>query len=198
MCTEGVIVAAGQSKRMTPHLKLLLELNGQSILRRSIFSMLPFVSRIIVVTGYHSDIISEHIHDIERTEVYLNLNYQQGMFSSIVAGLSQMKEEHAFFLPADCPFVDESVYKMMSDHNDDIVIPSYQGVTGHPVLFSKSAIQSIITKEYLTLREFISQHPHQVVNVDCPGVLMDIDTPEDYRKAMSYIQTKEGKHERNQ
>ena len=79
-----------------------------------------------------------------------------------------------------------------------IVIPSYQGVMGHPVRFSVSAIQSIISKEHSTLREFISQHPYQIVNVDCPGVLMDIDTPEDYQNAMSYIQTKEGKHESNQ
>lgn len=199
MCTEGVIIAAGQSQRMSPHLKLLLPLNGQTILRQSIFSMLPFVSRIIVVTGYHSDKIIEHIKDIERVDNVYNPHHQQGMFSSIIAGVSQMQGEHAFLLPADCPFISAKVYLRMSQSNDEIVIPSYRNQPGHPILLSKSAIQRLIREpQNSNLRSFLQRNSHQMIEVETPGILMDIDTSEDYLEAMRYHLNEEGNYEYDQ
>lgn len=188
MCTEGVIIAAGKSERMSPHLKLLLPLDDRSILRQSIFSMLPFVSRIFVVTGYRSDHIIRHIEDIERVEIVYNSNHQQGMFSSIITGVSQVKGEHVFLLPADCPFVSAEVYQKMSQCNEDIVIPIYNNQPGHPIRLSSSATRQLILEpEDSTLRSFIQRHPHRLIEVESPGVLMDIDTPEDYKEAINYI-----------
>lgn len=188
MCTEGVIIAAGKSERMSPHLKLLLPLDGRSILRQSIFSMLPFVSRIFVVTGYRSDEIIRHIEDIEKVEIVYNPNHQQGMFSSIITGVSQVKGEHVFLLPADCPFVSAEVYQKMSQCNEDIVIPIYNNQPGHPTRLSSSAIRQLILEpEDSTLRSFIQRHPHRLIEVESPGILVDIDTPEDYKEAINYI-----------
>jgi len=196
MCTEGVIIAAGQSERMTPHYKLLLPLNGQSVLRHSIFSMLPFVSRIIVVTGYRSEDIIEHIKDIERVQTIFNLNHQQGMFSSIITGVTQVIGEHAFILPADCPCVSAEVYQRMSQCEDDILVPVFDRQAGHPIRLSKSAIlQLILEPEDSTLRSFIQRHPFRMIETDDPGVLMDIDTKEDYEEAIEYMMKKEGNHE---
>ncbi len=196
MCTEGVIIAAGQSERMTPHYKLLLPLNGQSVLRHSIFSMLPYVSRIIVVTGYRSDDIIDHIKDIERVQTIFNLNHQQGMFSSIITGVSQVKGKHAFILPADCPFISAEVYQRMSQCEGDIVIPVFNNQMGHPIRLSKSAIlQLILEPEDSTLKSFIKQHSYRTVETDDPGILMDIDTTEDYEEAIQYIMKKERNHE---
>jgi molybdenum cofactor cytidylyltransferase len=196
MCTEGVIIAAGQSDRMSPYLKLLLPLNGQSILRQSIFSMLPFVSRVFVVTGHRNKDITEHIQDIERVEIIYNPNYRKGMFSSVITGVSQVKEEHAFLLPADCPFVSTEVYLKMSQCKEDIVIPSYNNQQGHPVRLSKSVIQRLIREpEDSSLRSFIQQHSHRLIDVESPEILMDIDTFEDYQAAIHYVSKKEGKYE---
>lgn len=199
MCTEGVIIAAGQSERMSPQLKLLLPLNGQSVLRHSIFSMLPFVSRIIVVTGYRSEDIIEHIKDIERVQTIFNPNHQKGMFSSIITGFSKVTQEHAFLLPADCPFISGEVYKKMSSSKGDIVIPTYNNQPGHPVRISKSVIQQLLLEpEDTILRTFIQRHPYQMIEVDDPGILMDIDTPEDYKEAIHYILKKEETCEQDQ
>ncbi|PKM90390.1 MAG: molybdopterin-guanine dinucleotide biosynthesis protein A [Firmicutes bacterium HGW-Firmicutes-10] len=196
MCTEGVIIAAGKSERMSPHLKLLLPLDGQSILRQSIFSMLPFVSRVLVVIGYRSEDIIEHIKDIEGVDIVNNPNHQQGMFSSIITGVSQVKGEHVFLLPADCPFVSNEVYQKMSQSNEDIVIPAYNNQAGHPIRLSRSAIrQLILESENSTLRSFIQRHPHRMIEVESPGILMDVDTPEDYKEAINYILKKEGNYE---
>jgi molybdenum cofactor cytidylyltransferase len=196
MCTEGVIIAAGQSERMSPQLKLLLPLNEQSILRRSIFSMLPFVSRIILVTGYQSESIRNHVGDIDHIDTVYNLNYQQGMFSSVIMGVSQVKGEHAFLLPADCPFVSGEVFQKMTECKEDIVIPSYRNQLGHPIRLSRPAILQLINEPMnSTLRSFVQKHPHRIIEVDCPGILMDIDTPQDYIEAIDYILKKEGCHE---
>jgi len=196
MCTEGVIIAAGQSERMSPHCKLLLPLDGQSILRQSIFSMLPFVSRVFVVTGYRSEKIIEHIKDIERVEIVFNPNHQQGMFSSIIMGVSQVKGERAFLLPADCPFVSAEVYQAMSQCIENIVIPAFNDKPGHPILLSKSAIKQLILEpKDTTLKTFINKHSHRMIEVESPGILMDIDTPEDYKKAIHYNLKEEEKYE---
>jgi molybdenum cofactor cytidylyltransferase len=199
MCTEGVIIAAGQSERMSPQLKLLLPLNGQSVLRHSIFSMLPFVSRVIVVTGYRSEDIIEHIKDIERVQTVFNPNHQKGMFSSIITGVSKVTGEHAFLLPADCPFISGEVYKKMSSSDEDIVIPVYDDQPGHPIRLSKSAIRQLLLEpDDSTLRSFILRYSHRMIEVDDPGVLMDIDTPEDYKEAIRYILKKEETCEQDQ
>ena len=55
MPIEGVIIAAGKSSRMEPQHKLTMELQGKTVIERSIGSMRPFCTRIIVVTGFHED-----------------------------------------------------------------------------------------------------------------------------------------------
>ncbi len=192
MTTEGVIIAAGQSKRMSPHLKLLLKIGSESVLRRSIFSMLPYVSRLVVVTGYQHDIIEQHIQDIDKVDIVFNPNFLQGMYSSVIAGLSVISGEHAFLLPGDCPFVCPEVFSSLSEIEDDIVVPSYKGLSGHPVRLSKNAIKMLLKEEHSSLREFIHSHPFRKVEVDCEGILTDIDTPNDYQRAAEILVNKEG------
>lgn len=198
MTTEGVIIAAGQSKRMSPDLKLLLTIDDESVIRRSIFSMMPFVSRLIIVTGYHHDAVLHHIEDIQGIETIFNCNYMEGMYSSVIAGLSATRGEHAFLLPADCPFVCPQVYKKMSVLDDDIVVPFYQGKPGHPVRLSRNAIDSLLKENHESLRAFIQHNPHQRIEVECSGILIDIDTMDDYQQALKFHKNKEGYLERNQ
>lgn len=197
MSTEGVIIAAGQSKRMSPHLKLLLKIGSESVLRRSIFSMLPHVSRLVVVTGYMHEIIEHHIHDIDGIETVYNSDYLKGMYSSVIAGLTVIGGDHAFLLPADCPFVCSEVFSDLSAVKDDISVPTYKNQPGHPVRLSKNAIHKVLTEDHLSLREFIARHPYRTVEVDCKGILMDIDTPSEYRRALRNSEIKEGYRERN-
>jgi molybdenum cofactor cytidylyltransferase len=85
--------------------------------------------------------------------------------------------------------VSSNVYEMLLKQGGEIVIPSYQGANGHPVLFQTKIIKDLFTvsNKYANLREFIASQNHYIVEVADPGVVMDIDTREDYWRAVRYF-----------
>jgi sulfur transfer complex TusBCD TusB component (DsrH family) len=67
--------------------------------------------------------------------------------------------------------------------NKGIIIPTYRGKRGHPVIISlKYKAELFSLKGDIGAREIIARHPEDVqeVRVDAPGVIMDIDTQEEY------------------
>jgi molybdenum cofactor cytidylyltransferase len=68
---------------------------------------------------------------------------------------------------------------------DRIVLPVYQGRRGHPVLFGSEILQEILA---LTASQganiVVRKDPSRIVQVpvNAPGILVDVDTPEDFQK----------------
>lgn len=63
----------------------------------------------------------------------------------------------------------------------DIIIPTYKEKKGHPVLLKSIFIKEILTEcKYATFREFIYHNKPTFVEVNEEGILIDIDTMEDY------------------
>ena len=63
--------------------------------------------------------------------------------------------------------------------------PQYQGRRGHPPLISAALIPAILAFEDPGgLRALLAAYHERCADVDCddPGILIDLDTPEDYRK----------------
>lgn len=191
MPIEGVIIAAGKSSRMGSQHKLTMDLKGKTVIERSIGSMRPFCTRIIVVTGFHADKIRKQTESSQDIVLVHNADCEAGMFSSLKLGLRQAKGERTFFLPGDCPFAAAEVYEAMLHTEGDIVVPAYQGHPGHPILFSRRAVSELLEDAQChTLKEFIDGKGPTIVAVDCPGILWDIDTPEDYAQAQKYIEVR--------
>jgi len=66
-----------------------------------------------------------------------------------------------------------------------IIVPSFQMRRGHPWLVDQSLWQEILSMANpLTMRDFISKHVQEIEYVvsNHPGILVDIDTPEDYQR----------------
>jgi molybdenum cofactor cytidylyltransferase len=61
-----------------------------------------------------------------------------------------------------------------------IIIPLYEGRRGHPCVFPRVLIEEVYSGT--TLREVIRQHAHRIrlVTVADEGVVLDMDTPEEY------------------
>lgn len=119
----------------------------------------------------------------------INPNYQQGMSTSIVAGLNLVSDKaKAIMLAlADQPFVDSqtinSLMEAFSAHNKGIAIPVYQGKRGHPVIFSIRYKDELLRlKGDIGSRDIIDRQPDGVleVAVNCAGLCIDIDTMENY------------------
>ncbi|MEM0264765.1 MAG: nucleotidyltransferase family protein, partial [Candidatus Methanomethylicia archaeon] len=72
-----------------------------------------------------------------------------------------------------------------------IIIATYQGRRGHPILISKELYQEVmnISEEKMGLKEVVRKHEGEIVHVetDNMGVIIDIDTPEDLEKAIEKL-----------
>lgn len=194
MGTEGVILAAGESSRMMGNSKMTMDLNGRTIIERSIDSLLPFCSRIVVVTGFHAEAVMESGGHCTEVVFVHNPDCEKGMFSSLRMGLRHTEGERVLILPGDCPFITHEVCEKLLQGKGGIVLPAYQGKHGHPVLLSRRAIEGLLAEERCqSLQEYISANKAEIIAVDRPEILWDIDTPEDYAKAVDYFQAKEAR-----
>jgi molybdenum cofactor cytidylyltransferase len=186
--TEGLIVAAGKSQRTGKQYKMALDFGGKTMIEKCIASMSPFCSKIYLVTGFNSDKLKTILQGYKNVEIVFHTKYQDGMFSSVKAGLKQINSSRFFFLPGDYPLVSAEVYDKMLRVESEIVVPVVNGSAGHPILFKYSAAAKILNSDsYSNLREFIIANNPEYVKVDCQGILFDIDTMEDYRKALAML-----------
>jgi molybdenum cofactor cytidylyltransferase len=71
-----------------------------------------------------------------------------------------------------------------------IIIPVYLRRRGHPSLFPLPALREIFFGG--NLRDIVRQDPARVRLVDVPdeGVVLDLDTPEDYRAILQHYQSR--------
>lgn len=187
MRAEGIILAAGLSSRTVCH-KMVLPLGGRTVIENCIEGMYDTCSNIIVVEGYKPENMAPILHNYSKVQLAINHDYMNGMFSSVKEGLRHITAERFFLTPGDCPVIPASIYKRMLMVDGDIVIPAYKGEKGHPVLLSSFLIGGIL--EYIgeSLGKYIESKGYTVLDVNEPGILMDIDTMEDYEKLRNYYE----------
>ena len=84
----------------------------------------------------------------EKIKVFLNRNFESGIASSIKTGLGHLSEktESFFICLGDMPLVNHDIYNQMigSKNNKEIIVPTYKGKQGNPVLFPKSMKKKLI------------------------------------------------------
>lgn len=185
MILEGIVLAAGLSSRAKKN-KLLLKINGKSIIENTILNIYDFCQRIIVVGGHRIEDIWQVTKFYPKVDLIYNHSYPDGMFSSIKTGLKYAKGKKVFIAPGDCPFIRDSTYKKISQAKGSIIAPRYKGKRGHPVLISSYYKNEILeSKQFNNMRDFIRTKNITFVDVEDSGILMDIDTMEDYYKAIN-------------
>ena len=112
----------------------------------------------------------------------------QGMGHSLAAGAEQLLAKSdaqavAIFL-ADMPLIHRESLETLSAHSstNSIVLPSYQGKRGHPVLFGRDFWAQLAALGGDAGAKTVLQHNTEalhIVELNDPGVLQDIDTPAD-------------------
>ena len=184
---EGIVLAAGLSSR-TGRYKMALRLGEKAVIQHSVESMYEMVRRVLVVVGWKAERIRELLADYANVEIVMNEEFRRGMFSSIKAGIARVEAPSFFLLPGDHPLVDADVYRKMLTVSGDIVIPTFGGRRGHPVLMASHLIPEILDQpSESTLRDFIRRKGHTAVAVEDEGILLDIDTLSDYDKYLDRI-----------
>jgi molybdenum cofactor cytidylyltransferase len=191
----AVILAAGQSRRMGQP-KQLLRVAGKTLLEHTIASVRASgASEIVLVLGARADEIRRQT-GLERVTVVVNPEYEQGMGTSIGAGLKVLSEgvSAALIVLADQPFVQTGTLdKLMEQHrlsNAQIVIPMFKGFRGNPVLLDRSVFAEVMgLPGDVGCRAIFGDHTQGIhkVDVDDVGVLLDADTSADVEQIETYM-----------
>jgi molybdenum cofactor cytidylyltransferase len=181
--TSAVILAAGSSRRMGAPKQLLL-LDGRPLLQHVLNNVRASeVDDIVVVLGASAEAIQGQI-DLHGVRVIVNENYQQGMGTSLKAGISAVTPDTdaALIILADQPFVRSSTLsRLIAEHSvskAEIVIPTYRGFRGNPVLLDRSVFPEVLKLGGdIGCRAIFGDHPQGIVKlaVDDIGILLDID-----------------------
>lgn len=204
----GVILAAGASSRMKSP-KSLLRIDDKTFLawcKRSF--NLAGVNEVLVVTGYGREDLQEEIAALNLKEIY-NQDYKEGMFSSIKTALRYINDnmpeiDALLLLPVDNPLVRPATitaiynYFNKSGNRDSLFIPHFLGKPGHPPLIGVGHIKPILAYEgegglQSYLENVKKEDPKAtVISVADEEILIDCDTPEDYKELLQRAQNRLG------
>jgi molybdenum cofactor cytidylyltransferase len=188
-CVPVILLAAGSSRRMGCS-KQLLPLGDRPVVARCLASIFcAGVEEVIVVVGMQHEPVLEAIAAFPVT-VVRNPEPESEMASSLLAGMQALPSSAtgAIVSLTDHPLVSPGSYRsLLSSHREEpgkIVVPVHEGRRGHPTLFPVAVLKELERHE--TLRDVVRQDPHRVLlrEVDDRGVLIDMDTPEDYRRLL--------------
>ena len=182
-----IVLAAGQASRFTgPGHKLAQALDGSDdagtvlsvTLRNAISSRLP----VLVVTNAELAPLA-YQQVAARDVVVLPPSRARGMGDSIAAGVSARADAAGWLLlPADMPRVRPGTLQLVAQalQTHAVAYAQYRGRRGHPVGFSAELFSELVA---LTgddgARRLVARYPAQAVEIDDPGVLIDIDTVQD-------------------
>ncbi|MQA89015.1 MAG: NTP transferase domain-containing protein [Gemmatimonas sp.] len=186
----GVVLAAGRSSRMGSP-KALLTLEGQTFLSRVTDAMVGGgCDPVVVVTGPETEPDSRRIAELARSLGAMTaINPDQGsdQIESLRAALRCLPTDLAGVVvsPVDAPGASAGVVTrlMAAAPGAAVVMPTFGLRRGHPVLFGRQVLRELAEGDLPEgARTVIERHQQAVVEVAAgPEVLLDIDTPAEYR-----------------
>jgi len=186
---SAIVLAAGRSQRMGSS-KPLLPLGGRTVLQQVLLALSAAQPvRTLVVLGVQGEPVAESLADFG-VSILWNRAEDSDMVDSLRTALPVLPEEDQGVIVClgDQPLIAPATYRRLADHyqahRDAIVQPRCNGRKGHPLLVPGKLLRELVA--YPTLRDLITAHAPrlQLVDVDDPGILVDMDTPEDYQRIL--------------
>ncbi len=187
----ALILAAGKSERMGRP-KPLLPLAGSTFLGHllGLVRGAAEVGPVRVVLGAFVAEVTAAI-PLAAEELVINRDYEQGMLSSLQAGLRAvlpLAPAAVMLFPVDHPNLDPATIAAVAGAfcrgEGEIILPRHGERRGHPVLFAASLFEALLAAPpEVGARHVVRAFPEKVLELEVPdpGVLQDIDTPADYR-----------------
>lgn len=195
---SAILLGAGESKRMKMN-KLSLPWGRETIFEHCFNVLLRSKAQEIIVIlnprneGMKSQFEKRSPSTTKKVKVIVNPRYRWGMSTSIHAGLRAMdaRSEGILISLGDQPLLKTRTINVLlhsfNQRKGEIVVPSFRGKKGHPVIFHRK-----YEKELLKLRgdtggkPILLRYSKQIktIPVRSEGVIKDIDTREAYQKAL--------------
>lgn len=186
-----IILAGGESRRFGSN-KLIMPFGRSTVLQTviDVFDQPAILEKIVVAGNHAQELMDRHIN--LHVSWIVNPNPEQEVGSSLQAGLRSMSvsADAVMIAHGDMPLIKKKTVEEMIAHYkaNSIVIPVYHGRKGHPALLDRSiALKCLDSRLTFPLRQIIHEHESQIkyFNSGDEGILLDIDTPDDYTELLS-------------
>ena len=184
----AVVLAAGRSTRMRGPNKLLAEIARRPLVR--IVAEEALASRadpVIVVAGHQRAEVEKALAGL-RVRIVHNPDFAEGLGTSLRAGIAAVPADSdaAVVCLGDMPRVDAAlVNRLIAAFDPDrgalVVVPTFEGKRGNPVLWSRRFFPDLMAIEGdVGARHLIGRYSEAVAEVPVEGkaTLIDVDTPE--------------------
>jgi molybdenum cofactor cytidylyltransferase len=196
-----IVLAAGESTRMGSPKALLRDSAGRTFVARILGTLAAagFTDATVVTGSLHAAIVAavaaEGAGAVGLTIHFVrNADPSQGQLSSLLVGLDHVSRPGvtaAMVTLVDVPLLSagtiHAVVEAYCRSRAPIVRPVHAELHGHPVIFDAGVFNELRAADPAQgAKAVLRAHEREILNVpvDDAGALADIDTPEDYRKAV--------------
>lgn len=185
---QGILLAGGMSRRYGAENKLLATMQDEPLVRHAARAFLASaLTGTIVVLGHEADRVREALSDLPVTFV-INEAYASGQAAAVRRGVEavQSRDPDAVLIGlGDMPAVRADTIDLLVDayarDAGGSIAAAYRGQRGNPVLFDRKYLDRLTDVEGDTgARDILlTAEDGILLETDDPGVLRDINTPQD-------------------
>jgi molybdenum cofactor cytidylyltransferase len=185
-----IVVAAGNGSRFggSTH-KLVQTLNQSTVLGNTLSHAVASHMHVVVVTTQPLAELASHYvasRDVVVIPPMGDGRSDLGMGFSIAAGVAARAQASGWLvLPGDMPMVKPSTMQAVARELEHfpVAFAQHRGIRGHPVGFGAELYSELVKlKGDQGARRLVARYPAHAVEVNDPGVLMDVDTEDDLLK----------------
>lgn len=190
----AVVLAAGSSSRMGRN-KLLLDLGGETLVRRSVRAAVEAgVDEVIVVLGHDEPLVRAELAGLGCT-LALNPDHAEGAGTSVRTGVRHAapRTDAIVVVLADMPFVTAEMIATLAaryrETRPPLVASHYGAVQAPPTLYDRSLFAELLQiPGERCAKQVVRRHEQEAVVVAWPeSALRDIDVPADYEGARAEL-----------
>jgi molybdenum cofactor cytidylyltransferase len=184
----GIVLAAGQARRYGAT-KQLVPWDGRTLVERAARTAIDAgLNPVVVVTGHDAGRVGSAVAGLPVRVIY-NAEFAAGLSTSVRAGIEALpaRTGAVVFLLSDQPGAAPGIVTALAQRHREtlarIIVPTYLGRRGNPVLLDAALFPELVKiVGDMGGRALIDRHPGSLltVPVEDPGILEDIDTPEDH------------------
>jgi molybdenum cofactor cytidylyltransferase len=190
---SAIILAGGNSSRMKfpkPWLKI-----GNTTFLENIISTYKIAGitdiAIVMNKKFCEGEWKNQVKPIEQySKIIKNNEVEKGRLNSVRLGLNALtNKDFVFIQNIDNPFITQKVIEKLFQNKfeNGVTVPTLNSKGGHPILINKTIKEDIINNfdPSSTLYDVINQFERKNIEVESKSILMNINTPEDYKKALN-------------
>ena len=192
----GILLAAGESRRMNGPNKLAIRIDGEALVRRTARTLLAAgIDPLVVVLGHQHELVSPLLAGLP-VHCVVNADYRSGQQSSVRAGLLALRAMTADAVGEGCAHPLDAFLVSLSDlpllqaaQVRDLIaafarcgaaralVPDHADQRGNPVVFAGELLASL-PQTPGGARGWLDAHPEAVmrITVSHAGFTTDLDT----------------------